>query len=174
MERKLTRALPLLPMAVAGMLLAPIPVAAHAELVSSSPAADAELETPPTEVVVVFDGELDPQVSELVVTDAGGAVVGGGEVDLQVAERNELRGAVDIDGPGTYTVSWTAAAADGHAEEGAFAFTVLDAEDSGESPDTALPRTGDIGLAAILGLLLVLAAMRIAIARVAMRPVSRP
>lgn len=160
---------------VGAMLLAPTSASAHAELVSSIPAGDAELETPPTEVLVVFDDELDPASSGFVVTDAGGAEVGNGEVDLDVAQRNELRGPTTIDGPGTYTVAWTATAADGHAEEGSFAFTVLDTRDgSAEAPDTALSEPdGGIGPEAALGVLLLVVAVRVARQRMATRPVSR-
>lgn len=173
MERRLIRTL-LLPMAVAALLLTPGPVGAHAELMSSSPAADAELETPPTKVVVAFDGELDPAASGFVVTDGAGLEVGAGEVDLEVAERNELRGAVEIEEPGTYTVAWTAAAADGHAQEGTLTFTVLDPVSSPPAaPDTALSPPGTPGPGATLGLALVGLSLGLGIGRLSSRWVTR-
>ncbi|MBW3612590.1 MAG: copper resistance protein CopC [Chloroflexi bacterium] len=150
----MTRTLRVLPLAIAGLLMAASPAAAHAELVSVEPAADEELEAPPDTVVLVFSGELDAEASSFVVTDADGVEVGRGGVDLEVAERSEMRGAVEIDGPGTYTVEWSVVAADGHAAEGAYAFVV--AGEGGEpaaAPDTALPAPATSPLQ-LLGLIL--------------------
>lgn len=143
MDARMIRRLVALPaLALAIALFAPAPVAAHAELSSTTPTDGEELTTPPDEVVMTFGGELDPEGSSFVVTDADGVEVGTGEVDLDVAERNEMRGAVDITEPGEYTVAWTSAAADGHPEEGTFTFTVVDADgtgDTGDTPNTAVP-----------------------------------
>lgn len=124
----------------AAALLAAVPTLAlgHAELVSSVPAPGASLTRAPTEVVITFDDELDPDGSELIVTDADGAEVGAGGVDLEVAERNVLRATVSIDANGAYEVSWTAVSRDGHAEVGSYVFEVR--SDAGAtSPNTALP-----------------------------------
>ena len=135
----MSRTFRLLPLALGAWLMATAPVAAHADLVSVEPAADAELDAPPSEVVLVFSGELDPEASSFVVTDADGIEVGRGGVDLEVAERSEMRGAVEIPGPGTYTVAWSVAAADGHPAEGTYAFVVADPDPEPRSaPDTAL------------------------------------
>jgi copper resistance protein C len=107
---------------------------AHAEPVSSSPAAGAAVATPPESVTIVFDGELLPDGTGFTVTDHSGRVVGEGELDLTVADRNQLSGLVEINGAGTFTVAWTAVSADGHAEEGSFEFSVADAA---EPPNTA-------------------------------------
>jgi methionine-rich copper-binding protein CopC len=104
--------------------ITPTAALAHAELVSSSPAAGDALTAPPETVTLVFDGELVPDGTGFVVTDADGGVVGDGGLDLTVAERDEIAGDVAIRGAGTYTVAWTAVAADGHEERGDFAFTV--------------------------------------------------
>jgi hypothetical protein len=117
------------------LLMLPAAASAHAGLASSDPAADAVLSRPPTEVVLTFTGELDPAGSAFTVTDEGGGMVGEGEVDLQVAERNVLRGGVTIDVAGPFEVRWTALSSDGHPEEGTFEFQVGD----GSAPDTALP-----------------------------------
>lgn len=142
------RRLALIPLTLAALLLAPSTVGAHAELTSTSPEDGAELEEPPTEVVVVFDGELDPVASGFLVTDADETEVGRGEVDLEVAERNELRGAVAIDGSGTFTVAWTATAADGHREEGGFTFTVVGGDGHGDGDDTDGDTTPDTAMVA--------------------------
>lgn len=148
--------------AVAASLLAIASVSmafAHAELESSSPADGATLTDAPGEVRLVFGGELDPDGTGFSVTDEDGAVVGDGTLDLSVADRNELSGAVDITEGGTYTVSWTATSLDGHAEEGVVTFGVaLDA--GGAPPDTAVPTTS--ATSALLGLLLLAAALMLA------------
>jgi len=117
------------------LFLLPAAASAHADLASSDPVGGAVLSQPPSEVVLTFTDELDPAGSGFTVSDDAGARVGEGEVDLQVAERNVLRGGVTIEGAGTFEVRWTALSADGHPEEGTFEFQVGD----GSAPDTALP-----------------------------------
>lgn len=151
--------------APAMLVLAAAPASAHAELAAASPEPGSELEAPPDEVVLVFDGELDPESSGFVVTDAGGTELGRGEVDLEVAERNQLRGAVEMDEAGEVTVAWSVAAADGHPDEGSYTFTVVAAEDGADdgtqgdgAPDTAMPAGKGSSPLVLVGLVLVLAA----------------
>lgn len=144
-------------------LMAPPLVSADVELLSTSPADGVNLDEAPTEVVMVFDGELDPEGSEFTVTDASGAEVGAGEVDLYVAERNEMRGDVVITTPGTYTVTWIAVAADGHEESGEFAFGYQTNRGgaSDEAPNTSVsPSGGGSRLVATGVALLALAGLR--------------
>jgi methionine-rich copper-binding protein CopC len=105
----------------------------HAEFVSSDPADGEVVEKPPIEVVVTFEGELQPDGSEFRVAGTGGEV-GIGAVDLDVADRNVLRGPVSITVPGIYTVNWTVIAEDGDEQIGDFSFTVA----PGDVPETAL------------------------------------
>lgn len=142
----------------------PAAALAHAELLSSSPAAGDTLTTPPEAVTMAFDGELTPDGTGFTVTGPHGDVVGEGGLDLTVAERNEIHGDLEVDGPGTYTVLWTAVAADGHEQSGDFTFTVADAE----SPNTATTPPDHDQLAQ-LGSTLLLGA-----AAIGMRRVRRP
>lgn len=165
--------MPVLALVVALVLGAvPAVAAAHVELESSSPAAGANLDAAPTEVTLTFDGELDPDGSSFTVVDHHGEEVGGGGVDLDVADRNVLTGPVTIGEPGVYTVEWTVLGVDGHEISGEFSFgyatdeEIPEGESDGhghESPDTAMgpSRTGSplsgvglalLGLAAVLGL----------------------
>ena len=137
---------------------------AHAELVSSSPAADETLSTAPESVTLVFDGELLPDGTGFVVSDADGGVVGEGGLDLSVAERNEIAGEVAIREPGTYTVAWTAASADGHEEQGDFGFAVA------APPNTAVAPARPQDLA-LLGSIVLLVALGIGLRR-AREPVA--
>jgi len=128
---------------MAGALF-PLGALAHSGLVSSSPAADAVLTAPPDEVMLTFAKELNPDGTGFTVTDANGEVVAEGELDLTIADRNEVRGAAPIAGPGIFTVAWTSVAADGHAESGEFTFSVAAATPT-DAPDTALtPRDGPV------------------------------
>lgn len=143
--------------------LVPLGALAHSGLVSSSPSADAVLTTPPDEVVLTFAGELSPDGTRFTVTDANGGIVGDGELDLTVADRNEVRGAAHIVGPGVFTVAWTSVAADGHAETDEFTFSVAASEM--EAPDTAATlRDGQAPAA--LGAALVAVGAAIALRRV--------
>lgn len=143
------------------LLLALAPAAsAHAELADASPEPGSELDEAPPEIRVSFTGELDPEASGFVLTGPAGKELATGVVDLEVAERNELHAPVAITEPGTYTVAWTAVAADGHPEEGSFTFGYRSETVEQETPDTALRRPGIpasmlgalmLGLAAVIG-----------------------
>ena len=137
-------------------------VAAHVELITSSPAAGANLPTAPTEVTITFDDELDPDLSSFTVADASSVEVGGGEVDLTVADRNVMAGPVTITEPGVYTVTYHVAGVDGHELEGSFSFgfkasTTIPDPSSDEGPDTAM-REPDRGSGLVLLAALLLAA----------------
>lgn len=164
-------AFPILLAVLAAGALAGLPAtaSAHVRLVSTTPADGENLDTAPSEVTLTFDGELDPAESGFTVLDHHGDEVGTGEVDLAVADRNVLRGAVTIAEPGLYTVEYSVLGLDGHAIEGSITFGYQDDGEVGggdgqgdENPDTALPAPRPpaptlIGLA-----LLALAAVRAA------------
>ena len=138
--------------------------AAHVELISSSPAPGANLSTPPTEVTITFDDELDPDLSTFTVTGPGSIEVGIGAVDLTVADRNLLSGPVAITDPAVYTVTYSVAGVDGHQLHGSFSFgyratTAIPEPTSDESPDTAMPLPNGETWLPMLGVLLVAAAL---------------
>ena len=141
------------------LLLALAPAAAaHAELSDASPEPGSELEEAPGEIRISFTGELDPEASGFVLIGPDGTELANGGVDLEVPERNELHVPVTITEPGTYTVEWTAVAADGHPESGSFTFGYRSETVEKETPDTALRRPAPP--ASMLGaLLLALAAV---------------
>ena len=141
--------------------MTPMAALAHSALVSTSPAAGETLTVPPDAVTLVFDGELGPDGTGFTVTDPDGVVVGEGELDLTVADRNQVAGRVEITEPGTYSVVWKAVAADGHEEEGEFVFTVPAVA---AAPDTAMPAAAH--LPAALGAILLLIAIQLGLRRV--------
>jgi copper resistance protein C len=158
-------------LAIAALLVVPALAAAHASLESTDPEAGANLDDPPTEVTLTFDDELQPDGSGFTVADADGNEVGSGSLDLDVAERNVLRGEVSITDPGVYTVSWEIVAEDGHPDSGEFSFGYrADAERGAAeraaaaeaAPDTALrPAEGHTPLG-VMGVLLLVAGVGLA------------
>ena len=132
--------------------MTPIATLAHVDLVSSSPAAGETLATPPDAVTLVFDGELRSDGTGFTVTDPHGITIGEGALDLAVAERSQVRGAVEISEPGTYAIAWTAVASDGHEEIGDFVFTVA----TGVEPPNTAAIPDDPETPATLGVILLL------------------
>ena len=115
--------------ALAGLLIAVLwsaaPVFAHAQLVSSSPAADSQLAAPPAQLVLTFSESIDLSGFSVTAVDASGLSIKLGQPKL--APDNDRRVLVPADGisVGTYTVSWTnRSATDGHELSGSFAFRV--------------------------------------------------
>ncbi|MEX1072623.1 MAG: copper resistance CopC family protein [Chloroflexota bacterium] len=147
---------PLRAVGAAGILFAATAslAAAHVEIESSSPEAGENLQTAPTEVTITFNEELDPDASSFSVTDADEVEVGTGEVDLAIADRNMMRGAVTITDPGVYTVSYAVTGDDGHLVEGTFSFgfqaTGEVPEPTGGEPDTAMAPSGPPALELVL------------------------
>ena len=100
-------------------------VSAHANLVSSEPAANSELQDAPDRIIIRFTEPLEPALSSIRVLDAFGQ-----RVDLDnsvVDDLNPLVMSVGVgDIPdGTYTVAWSnVSTVDGHRVRGSFVFAV--------------------------------------------------
>jgi methionine-rich copper-binding protein CopC len=96
---------------------------AHAHLVSSEPAANAEVAAP-AEVTLHFTEPLEPAFSKIALADANGkpAAPAASQVDKQDARVMHLP--LPQLGAGHYAVHWSAVATDGHRTQGDFAFTV--------------------------------------------------
>lgn len=151
------------PFLLAGALaLLPALALAHTELASSDPADGSTLADAPDEVVLTFEGEVG-EGSSFTVTGPDGAAAGEGELDLDVTDRNVLRGQVEVAAAGEYTVSWSVVGEDEHAVEGEVTFTYAP-DGEAATPDTALaPGTGSP--VALIGLLLVAMAVAISARR---------
>jgi hypothetical protein len=111
----------ILALALAGAMLAG-PCMAHAKLQSSSPATDAHLTEPPKTLTLTFNEAAQVAVLKL-VSD-------GKEIPIAV-DKNAKAGPsftfpLPALAPGSYTVKWTAVAADdGHVTKGSFAFSIM-------------------------------------------------
>lgn len=101
-------------------LAIPIGVSAHAELGSSSPAANARLGTAPGVVLLEFSQTLNTALSSASVIDPSGHTWKG-EVDSGY----EIRVPLTTNAPGVYTVDWVSVSqVDGHRTGGSFTFDV--------------------------------------------------
>lgn len=101
---------------------------AHAELVSSDPAAGANLTAAPSKITLVFSEEISDVATEsfFTVTNESGASVGSGKLDTTDLDHKTLSGTLNAGvGDGVYTVAWEAMTPDdnGHSE-GSFTFGV--------------------------------------------------
>ncbi len=105
--------------------ITPSPVSAHANLVSSEPAANSELEEAPDRIIIRFTEPIEPSLSHIQVLDSSGQ-----RVDQDNSEVDDLNplvmsvGVADIP-DGTYTVAWrNVSTVDGHRVRGSFVFAV--------------------------------------------------
>jgi copper transport protein len=111
-------------------------VAAHALLLSSSPAANAVLTSAPASVALTFTEPPDPRLSSVRVLDVSGVGHTTGPAVLGSGGSNTLTAPLGPLADGVYTVAWrTVSAADGHATAGSFAFSV----GTGVPPPSAPP-----------------------------------
>jgi copper transport protein len=114
----------------AGLALAALiglagPVAAHALLVSSDPAAGANLTSSPKAVTITFTEAPDARLSSIKVLDSGGQSVTAGSATAVAGASAELRISLAALKSGVYTVAWrTVSSVDGHLASGSFAFGV--------------------------------------------------
>jgi copper resistance protein C len=115
--------LPLLAFAVVSLLASAGPAFAHAELATSSPAAGAVVQTPPTEVSISFTEEVEPLFSGIEVQDAEGNRVDQGETHAAPGDAKRLIVGLGTLSPGAYKVIWHNTSIDSHKEEGSFEFT---------------------------------------------------
>ena len=111
---------------VAGLLVPPSAVA-HAIVLESSPAHDAQLSTPPDRVVLRFNSKIEHALSRATIEPVGGRPVAltaaGTPGDARPAPDRLVIPLRPL-GPGTYVVRYRVLAADGHLTEGVLRFTV--------------------------------------------------
>ena len=118
------------------LLLHPLTASAHANLASSKPLADAQLDTAPSEIRITFTEGIDAKLSSLTLWDEdgreiGGAVSGEGD-DTLVKSLPELKN-------GVYKVKWQVLSVDTHVTEGSYRFAVGTTLDkSGPAPTKSL------------------------------------
>jgi copper transport protein len=113
---------------------------AHANYVSSSPAANAILLSPPASVAITLSEAARPGSPTIRVTNVTGVREDNGAATVNASRPQEIGVALLPIGPGIYTVTWTVVSAvDGHFTAGSFAFAIQNPDGSLPGP---LPTTG--------------------------------
>lgn len=101
------------------------PVAAHAQLDTSSPAPSAVLESAPSEVRLDFNEPMSPVARSIEIYNQEGQRIVLGEALLSPDDPSVLiAGDVPEIPDGLYVVAWRAVSNDGHAVEGAYSFQI--------------------------------------------------
>ncbi|WII38627.1 copper resistance protein CopC [Paenibacillus thiaminolyticus] len=118
------------------LLLHPLTASAHANLASSKPLADAQLDTAPSEIRITFTEGIEAKLSSLTLWDEDGREIGGGVSgegdDTLVKSLPELKN-------GVYKVKWQVLSVDTHVTEGSYRFAVGTTLDkSGPAPTKSL------------------------------------
>lgn len=114
--RSLTLALA---MAVAG------PAGAHAFLVQASPKVGARVAAPPLELRLVFDENLAPGASGVVLVDAAGRPLATAAARLDARDASVMIAPLATRlAPGRYQVRWRAVSPDHHVNTGDYSFSV--------------------------------------------------
>jgi len=149
-----------------GFLFASGLAAAHAQYVSSTPAAGAILPTAPTNVSVTLSETIQSGTGTMRVTNESGVRFDVPPVTY-APDGRALSISLGLGGPGIYTVTWTAVSAvDGHFTAGSFSYGVQDKNGNvnGTVPglsstgapisplEVALRSIGFLGLAIALGI----------------------
>ena len=107
------------------MLGSAAPAAAHAALVSSTPAPQARLSEPPTEIVLTFDEPVEATLGGIRLYDATEQRIAVGEARRVPGDDTQLRAPIEEDlADGLFVVTWRATSEDGHPVSGAFTFQV--------------------------------------------------
>jgi copper transport protein len=121
----------------AAALLVPSVASAHLALRNTSPAADARLERAPDAITLRFTQRPQVGFSRLSLIGPSGAIVLGA---ITADTGNALRVSIPaVLGPGSYTVQWQTASADGHPLRGEFRFTIAGALPAKVDTTTAAP-----------------------------------
>ncbi|WP_225310169.1 copper resistance protein CopC [Microbacterium testaceum] len=110
-------------LAAAALLVPALPAAAHDELVSTDPAADAMLDALPPQLTLTYSADIltDAGASVIEVTDSTGASLTEG---APTVSGTEVTQALAGSASGTVLVRWRVVSSDGHPIDGEFAFSV--------------------------------------------------
>ncbi len=137
---------------------------AHSELIATSPAEDAVLHKPPSQVRLTFGEDVLQEGSDIVVTGPGGTRYSDPST-LRIDGTIATIGLAGEQDSGSYTVAYRIVSADGHVVEASYTYE-LRLPGSTPSPDASSaatnPQTDEGGNGLVLGLValgLVLAAV---------------
>ncbi|MET9953665.1 copper resistance CopC family protein [Streptomyces sp. NPDC006339] len=110
------------PAAPTAVAFAASPAAAHTDLDSSSPAREALLSAPPSQVTLTFSDPMNQKYAKVAVATADGASAAQGAPQV-TGKSVALPFRTDIT-DGRYTVGYRMVSADGHPVSGSYSFTI--------------------------------------------------
>ena len=125
----------------AAALLLPAVASAHAYLVKTFPAASQEIDTPPTQLRLVYDEAVEPKFAVISVTDAAAHQEVNGAVRRSKTNPNEIDVPLKRVPGGWYLVFWRAISVDGHPVRGVFVFEV--GPNAGPEPQFVVPNLSE-------------------------------
>ncbi|MER6011934.1 copper resistance CopC family protein [Streptomyces bluensis] len=129
-----------LPAALAALATAAPRAAAHTDLDTARPAADATLAEPPSHITLTFSDPMTRKYAKVAVTAPDGKSAA---TDEPAVSGNEVTLALDPTSPaGRYTVGYRVVSADGHPVSGSYSFTV---EAAAGRPAPSARETGSEG-----------------------------
>ncbi len=132
------RAAALIALLLALLVLPAGPAAAHDELLSTEPAADAVLDAPPAALALEFSADVLEISPTIVLTGPTGEV----SLDPPAVAATRVSVPVPADlAAGAYTVIWRVVSADGHPIQGSYGFTVQPAPEPSPSASPTDPPT---------------------------------
>jgi copper transport protein len=138
---------------VGALLVFASPAAAHAELVSTTPATGTELPSgePPAAVTLEFTEGVQVPSDAVEVLDSDGATVEGvGAAEHGDTDATVVAALPELD-DGTYVVNWRVVSTDSHPIQGAFTFNVGDATASADDVAGLLAGNDDHGVGIAFG-----------------------
>lgn len=106
------------------LLVVPGAPRAHAYLDHADPRVGSTVRAPPSQVRIWFDSDLEPAFSSIAVHGPGGATVDDGHGCVDPSDPRLLAVGVPRLAPGTYRVTWSVVARDGHRTSGDYTFTI--------------------------------------------------
>ncbi len=96
----------------------------HAFPNHSDPKVGSTISSPPTQVRIWFDGDLEPAFSTIMVHNMDGKMVDNRNGRVDPSDPTLLEVSVPRLSPGTYLVIWNVVARDGHRTMGQYTFTI--------------------------------------------------
>ena len=124
-------------LAVAVTLAAPASAWAHAALLSTSPAPNSVVNTPPAQLTLTYSEAVEPRFAIISVSDAAGHQHTAGRPYRSPTNPNELVQPLDHLDQGWHLVFWRVISADGHPVRGAYTFAV--GPNPGPAPQFVIP-----------------------------------
>ncbi len=110
-------------LALAALICASAPAAAHSFLVDATPSSKDHVATPPKTIKLRFGGGVEPAYSKLTIETPDGKVLAQGAVGKPDTPRELTLDAPDLP-PARYIVRYRVLSTDGHIVEGNYEFTV--------------------------------------------------